>query len=78
MKSPKVLLKRTVVELALGRQLLKEKKQKLKKAKTSIKRKNAKLSLKTVEKAVENIEDHRELLIGQLAGKTASPEARRK
>jgi hypothetical protein len=56
------LLRETKVELVAGEALLAQKKRAKKRAKSKLARENAARSAKTVERAVESIAAHRELL----------------
>ena len=60
------LLRETATELVEGEALLAEKKKAKKKAKSKLARENAALAAKTIEKAVDSIAAHRELLKTQI------------
>src|SRR5262245_12012227 len=71
------LLRETATELVEGEALLAEKKRAKKKAKSKLARENAARAAKTVEKAVDSIAAHRELLKTQIRKappKQASPD----
>jgi hypothetical protein len=76
-RSVEGLLRETAIELVEGEALLAEKKRAKKKAKSKLARENAARSAKTIEKAVDSIAAHRELLKTQIRKaptKQASPD----
>src|SRR4051794_28845652 len=57
------MLDKTSEELAVAKQLLKEKKGRAKRARSKLARENAKRAAKVVKKTLESIEDHQDLLL---------------
>ena len=73
MKKAKKLLKTISLELVEGKDVLRAEKKKLKRTKTPLKKENKKRAIKVLKKAVENLEDHRELLKTDLCPPRRSP-----
>jgi hypothetical protein len=72
----KKLLRQTAIELVEGKELLAQKKR-AGHAKDKLARKNAKRAAKTIERTLDSIAEHRELLLEQEQGKDAGQTVRR-
>jgi acyl-CoA reductase-like NAD-dependent aldehyde dehydrogenase len=62
------LLKQTRSELSVGKQLLREMKNEAKRAKGKLARDNAKRVAKVLDRTVDSLEDHEDILVHELVG----------
>jgi len=72
----KKILAHVTEELIEGKKIVKKEKKRLKMARGKLAKNNEKRALKVVKDAVDNLEDHRELLKDQLSSKKTRHEAK--